>query len=193
MAKPDIVAVGSSAGGLHALSCVLGALPADLPASLLVVQHLDPRYPSHMAEILAKRSEMRVAEAADGGTIERGNVYVAPPDRHLLVEKNHVRLSRSELVHFSRPSVDLLFESVAAAYGRRVIGVVLTGAGTDGSLGIRAVKEKGGFTIAQDPEDAESTGMPKAAIDTGMIDSVLPLERIGPEITSIVTEGGTDG
>lgn len=184
--KLDIVAIGSSAGGLRALSSVISAFPADLPAAVLVVQHLDPRYPSHMAEILARRSPMRIVEAADGEKIEQGTVYMAPPDRHMLVEQNLIHLTKSELVHFVRPSVDLLFESVAAAYRGRVIGVILTGSGTDGALGIRAIKEKGGFTITQDPEDAESTGMPTAAIATGMVDLVLKLEAIGLEIANVV-------
>jgi len=188
--KLDIVAIGSSAGGLRALSSVLSAFPADLPAAVLVVQHLDPRYPSHMAEILARRSPMRVVEAADGEKIEQGTVYMAPPDRHTLVERNLIRLTKTELVHFVRPSVDLLFESVAAACFGRVIGVILTGSGTDGALGIRAIKEKGGFTITQDPEDAESTGMPTAAIATGLVDLVLKLEAIGLEIANVLLREG---
>lgn len=188
--KLDIVAIGASAGGLRALLSVLSAFPADLPAAVLVVQHLDPRYPSHMAEILARRSPMRVVEAADGGKIEQGTIYMAPPDKHMLVEQNLIRLTTSELVHFVRPSVDLLFESVAASYRGRVIGVILTGSGTDGAMGIRAIKEKGGFTIAQDPEDSESTGMPTAAIATGMVDLVLKLEAIGPEIANVLMREG---
>lgn len=133
---------------------------------------------------------MRVVEAADGGKIEQGTIYMAPPDKHMLVEQNLIRLTTSELVHFVRPSVDLLFESVAASYRGRVIGVILTGSGTDGAMGIRAIKEKGGFTIAQDPEDSESTGMPTAAIATGMVDLVLKLEAIGPEIANVLMREG---
>ena len=194
LGKVDIVAIGASAGGLRALTIVLSAFPADLPAAVLVVQHLDPRYPSHMAEILERRTSMRVVEAEDGAQIEQGTVYLAPPARHMLVEQECIQLTATELIHFVRPSVDLLFKSVAAASGGRVIGVILTGSGTDGAVGIGAIKQGGGFTIAQDPASAESTGMPTSAIATGNVDLVLPLEEIGARVVGIVKrEAGYDG
>jgi two-component system chemotaxis response regulator CheB len=168
------------------LTSVLSAFPADLPATVFIVQHLDPRYPSHMVEILARRVSMRITEANDGALTSLGTIYLAPPAKHMLVEHRHIRLTSSELVHFVRPSVDLLLESVAAAFGPRVIGVILTGSGTDGAVGLDAVKQRGGFTIVQDPADAESTGMPSAAVATGNVDLVLPLDEIGPQIVSIV-------
>lgn len=182
----DIVAIGSSAGGLHALSSVLGALPADLPAAVLVVQHLDPRRPSQMADILARRTSMRVVEATDGDKIERGTVYIAPPGSHMLVAQGLIHLTQSERVHFVRPSVDVLFESVAAAYGARVVGVILTGSQNDGALGVCAIKDNGGYIIVQSPADAEHDGMPCAAIATGMADVVLELDEIGPEIIRLL-------
>lgn len=183
----DVIAIASSAGGLAALTELLSALPADLPASVLVVQHLDPRHRSLMAEILARRTALDVKQAENGNTIETGIVYIAPPDEHLLA--NHDRtlsLTHSELVHFVRPSADLLFESVAAAYRERAIAVVLTGSGSDGAMGVRAIKKMGGSVIAQNEATSEYFAMPSAAIDTGDVDFVLPIEEIAPALVSLV-------
>ncbi len=181
-----LVAIGASAGGLAALTVVLSALPRDLPAAVLIVQHLDPRYPSHMAEILGRRCDLPCVEAQDGQEITNQMVYIAPPDRHMLVEEGHIRLTRTNLVHFVRPSVDLLFESVVAAYGESAIAVILTGSGTDGALGIRAIKEKGGISIVQDPITADTRGMPVAAIAMAQVDHILPLNDIGATIVDAV-------
>lgn len=189
----DIVGIGSSAGGLHALMTVLPIFPRDLPASILIVQHLDPRYESHMADILTRFSSMRIIQAEDGMQVEKGAIYIAPPDKHMLLEEDHIRLTSTQLVHFVRPSVDLLLESIAATSGSRSIGVILTGSGTDGALGIRAIKEVGGLTIVQDPATAESTGMPNTAIATGLVDMVLRLDEIGPTVVAKVTQGRSDG
>ena len=189
LGKREVVALGASAGGLQALIVVLSGFPADLPAPVFVVQHLDPRHESHMADILTRHSRIRVVEAADGDIIEKSVAYLAPPGRHMLVEQDHIRLTTTELVHFVRPSVDLLFESIAAVYNRKAVGVVLTGSGVDGAMGIRAIKETGGLTIAQDPESAENPGMPRAAITTGAVDLILPIERIAETlIDAIATE-----
>lgn len=190
--KRDIIAIGSSAGGLHALLEILPLFPKDLPASILIVQHLDPRYQSQMSEILSRQSSIRIIEAHDGQTIEKSTVYFAAPNFHMLVEGDRIRLTTTELVHFVRPSVDLLFESVAAAYDGRAIGVILTGSGTDGALGTQAIRASGGLMIVQDPLSAESTGMPTAAIKTGAVDLILPLSEIGRTLVEIVT-GGTHG
>ncbi len=124
----DIVALAASAGGLSALSRVLGALPAGFPAIMVVVQHLDPRHRSLMADILNRRTPLQVKQAEDGDHLKPATIYIAPPNRHLLVNKNKtLSLSQSELVHFVRPSADLLFESVAASFQERAIAVVLTG------------------------------------------------------------------
>src|SRR2546430_13159184 len=152
----DVVALASSAGGLTALSEVLAYLPSDFPAALVVVQHLDPRHRSLMAEILNRRTPLPVQEAEDGNHLLSGRVFIAPPNRHLLVNSDAtISLSQSELVHFVRPSADLLFESVAASYKDRAIAVVLTGSGSDGSMGIGAIKKMGGTVIAQDERSAE--------------------------------------
>lgn len=186
----DIVALAASAGGLNALSTVLGSLQEHFPATIVVVQHLDPRHRSLMAEILSRRTLLSVEEAADGMQLKPGIVYIAPPDRHLLVNvDNTVSLSQSELVHFVRPSADLLFESVAASHKERAIAVVLTGTGSDGVMGVQAIKKMGGTVIAQDEATAEFFGMPDAAIHTGSVDFILPLNEIGPALLTLVMRG----
>jgi len=186
----DLVVLAASAGGLNALSAVLGPLPADLPAALLVVQHLDPRHRSLLDDILRRRTKLTVRLAAEGDPIEPGMVLIAPPDHHLLVNPDGtVSLSQSALVHFVRPSADLLFESAAGSYRERVIAVILTGSGSDGSMGVNAVKEKGGTVIAQDETSSQFFSMPGAAIQTGAVDFVLPLEEIGPAVVELVTGG----
>jgi two-component system chemotaxis response regulator CheB len=183
----DVVAVAASAGGLNALTGALSSLPRDLPAAVLVVQHLDPRHRSLMAEILSRRTELAVVQAEDGASIQPGMVYVAPPDRHLLANRDRtLSLTQTELVHFVRPSADLLFESVAAAFRERAIAVVLTGSGVDGAMGVRAIKAMGGTVIAQDEETSEFFAMPSAAIETGTVDFVLPLDEIASALVSLV-------
>ena len=186
----DIVALAASAGGLAALSTVLVALPSDFPATILIVQHLDPRHRSLMADILSRRTSLRVKQAEEGDLLMAATVYIAPPDRHLLVNPDGtLSLSQSELVHFVRPSADLLFESVAASYKDRSIAVVLSGTGSDGTMGVRAIKKMGGTVIAQDEKTAEFSGMPEAAIRTGSVDFVLPLEEIPAALVTLVAKG----
>jgi two-component system chemotaxis response regulator CheB len=186
----DVIAIASSAGGLAALTQLLSSLPSDLPASVLVVQHLDPRHRSLMAEILARRTALIVLQAENGSAIDTGTVYIAPPDKHLLANHDRtISLTQSELVHFVRPSADLLFESVAAAYKERAIAVVLTGSGSDGAMGVRAIKKMGGSVIAQDEATSEYFAMPRAAISTGDVDFVLPMEDIAPALVSLVVAG----
>jgi two-component system chemotaxis response regulator CheB len=183
----DVVVCGSSAGGLNALSELLSRLPADFPAALAVVQHLDPRHRSLMAEILAKRTALRVKEAEAGEPLRAGTVYIAPPNRHLLIDPDgRLTLADSELVHFLRPSADLLFESAAASFRDRAIGVVLSGTGKDAAMGVTAIKSTGGTVIAQDPKTAEFPGMPEEAIATGKVDFVLPVEEIAEALVMLV-------
>ena len=183
----EIVALAASAGGLRALTDVLAALPADFPAALVVVQHLDPRHRSLMAEILGKRTSLPVSEAREGDRLRRGHAYIAPPNRHLLVNADGtLSLSQTELVHFVRPSADLLFESTAASYKERAIAVVLSGSGKDGSLGVKAIKKMGGTVIVQDQQTAEFFGMPEAAQQTGAVDFILPLHEIAPALQTLV-------
>lgn len=183
----SVVAVASSAGGIQALSALLGALGPDLPVPVLLVQHLDPRHRTVLAEVLARRTTLRVKLAEAEEHVLPGTVYIAPPDRHLLVDSDGtLSLSNSELVHFVRPSADLLFESVAGAYGAEAIACVLTGTGQDGAMGVDAVKSRGGMVIAQDPRTAEFSGMPQSAVDTGAVDFVLPLEDIAAVVRGLV-------
>jgi two-component system, chemotaxis family, protein-glutamate methylesterase/glutaminase len=183
----DIVAMVSSAGGLAAVRHILEHLPADFPASIVIVQHLDPRHRSLMAGILSRYTKLIVKQAEECDRLLPGHVWLAPPDRHLLVNPDRsLSLSQSELVHFLRPSGDLLFESVAASYKDRVIAVVLTGTGSDGSMGVRGIKKMGGTVIVQHPENAEFSGMPEAAIATQLVDFILPLDDIAGALVTLV-------
>ena len=189
----DIVALAASAGGLKALSRVLADLPADFPAALVVVQHLDPRHRSLMADILSRRTPLQVKQAEEGEQVCPATVYIAPPNRHLLVNSDGtMSLTQSELVHFLRPSADLLFESVAASYRDRAIAVVLTGTGSDGAMGVQAIKKMGGTVLAQDETTAEFFGMPSAAIQSGSVDFVLALDEIPAALVTLVMKGDAE-
>ena len=182
----DIVAIAASAGGVVALLQIVSELPADFPATIVVVRHLDPRHPSLMPQIFGRRSSLPVNVAVEGMEVERGHVYLAPPDRHLLINRaGTVSLTETELVNFVRPSADVLFESVAAAYGERAIAVVLMGTGKDGSMGVTAIKKRGGTVIVQD-ETSAFFSMPSAAIRTGAVDLVLSLDEIAPALVTLV-------
>jgi two-component system, chemotaxis family, protein-glutamate methylesterase/glutaminase len=186
----EVIALAASAGGLSALTEVLSGLPKDFAAALVVVQHLDPRHRSLMADILARRTGLQVKEAKDGDCLRAGAVYIAPPNKHLLVNPDGTLvLTQTELVHFVRPSADLLFESVAASFKDRAIAVVLSGTGSDGAMGVQAIKKMGGTVIAQDQTSAEFSGMPGAAIETGIVDFVLPLNEIASALMTLVMAG----
>jgi two-component system chemotaxis response regulator CheB len=183
----DIVAIAASAGGLTALVKVLSTLPAEFPAAIAIVQHLAPEHRSLMAEILSRRTVLRVKQAEEGDFLAPGTAYIAPPNRHLLVNGDGtLSLSQSELVHFLRPSADLLFESVAATYKNRAIAIVLTGTGSDGAMGVEAIKKMGGTVIVQDVKTAEFSGMPSAAIQTGNVDFILPLDEISSALLILI-------
>lgn len=180
------VAIGASAGGVQALRTVVAALPADLPAAVLVVLHLDPRGTSRLPALLAAVTPLRVHDVREESLVEAGSIYVAVPDRHLVVSDGRIRMDMSPPVHHMRPSVDRLFESVALVWTAGAIGVVLTGNGVDGAAGIAAIKAGGGRTFAQHPDDALYPGMPRAAVATGNVDTVLPLVALGPAIVGAV-------
>jgi two-component system, chemotaxis family, protein-glutamate methylesterase/glutaminase len=181
-----LVVVGASMGGLHALSTVLGGLPAGIDAAVVVVQHRSPdSQPGALERTLGSHSGLPVREVEDKDPIERGNVYLAPPDYHLLIEGTSLALSLEERVQFSRPSIDVLFESAAEAFGNRVIGVLLTGANEDGAAGLARIRVRGGFTIVQDPVSAERRSMPDAAIALGAAQRVVPLEAIATLVTEL--------
>ena len=179
----SIVAVGASAGGLQALSTILAALPADFPAPVLVVQHLSPDFPSRLAQILGRHTDLRVKQAAQGDFIRAGWVYVAPPDRHLLARADgSLALTLTHKVHHCRPSADVLLTSVAAGFGARAVGVILTGGDGDGAAGIQAIKAGGGVTLAQDQPSSQQPSMPRSAAATGAVDFVPAVVRHRPPL-----------
>ena len=193
MSSFDVIAIASSAGGLRAVSLVLNALPPAFSPSLVVVQHLDPRHRSLMAHILSRRTVLPVKEAEESDKLAPATVYIAPPNKHLLVNPDAtLSLSQSELGHFVRPSADLLFESVAGSFRERAIAVVLTGTGSDGSMGVKAIKKMGGTVLAQDEASSEFFGMPHAAIQTGCVDFVLSLAEIPGALVTLVQTGEVD-
>ncbi|MGJ3245841.1 MAG: chemotaxis protein CheB [Elainellaceae cyanobacterium] len=186
----DIVAVVSSAGGLAALKQLFSGLSADFPVPIVVVQHLSPEHRSMAADILARQTPLSVKQAEENDVLNPGTIYIAPPNHHLLANSDKtLALTQTKLVHFVRPSADVLFESVAESYGERAIAIVLTGTGSDGASGIRAVKAAGGIVIVQDLETAEFSGMPSAAIQTGAVDYTLPLSDIASALTRLVNTG----
>jgi two-component system chemotaxis response regulator CheB len=185
----DVVALAASSGGLQALTAVLAPLPRDFPAAVLVAQHLAPRpqYPTPLVKLLNGHTALSVAWATPGGLARPGTVHIAPPDQHMLVGADGaLALSQGPRVQRVRPAADPLLASVARAYGRRALAVVLTGLGRDGADGVRAVKTGGGRVLAQDPATAQEDGMPRAAIATGCVDSVLPLVLIGPALLALL-------
>jgi two-component system, chemotaxis family, protein-glutamate methylesterase/glutaminase len=178
-----VAIIAASAGGLSALSAVLGTLPRDFPLPIVIVQHVDPHHVSQIASILGRRTCLPVKEAAQNDRLTAGTVYVAPPDFHAEFHEGSILLTHTPAVHFSRPSADRSF--LSGAEQGRVIGVVLSGAGVDGAAGVVAIKAAGGVVIAQDQATADHFGMPQAAIETGAVEYVLPLGEIGPALTAL--------
>lgn len=179
----EAAVIGVSAGGMHALKAIIPALPAEIALTIAVVQHLDARSDAFLPDYLNQLSAVRVKEAEDKEPLLPGTVYIAPPAYHLLIEPDKsFSLSVDEKVNFSRPSIDLLFESAAEAYRNALIGIILTGANSDGAKGLKAVKDNGGLAIVQDPLSAQAPFMPQAALKATAIDHLLPLERIAPTL-----------
>jgi two-component system chemotaxis response regulator CheB len=189
----DVVAIGASAGGVAALPAVLSVLPRGFFAAVIVVLHLDAHVRSYLASVLGRACRLPVREATSGEPLQPGIVYVAPPGAHLVVRGRVLMLTDAAPVHFVRPSVDVLFASVAAACGPRAVGVVLTGTGVDGAAGVRAIKGHGGRTIAQDPVTAQHRGMPAAACATGCVDVTLPLGDIGAALADLTPASHATG
>jgi two-component system chemotaxis response regulator CheB len=183
----DVIVIGSSAGGLRALMELLINLPADYPIPIIIVQHLLDGKDSFLAEYLNEKTAIIVKEANDKEPIENGCAYLAPPGYHLLIEDDHsLSLSMDPRVNFSRPSIDVLFDSAAFVYEQRCIGIVLTGASGDGSQGLHRIKANGGLTLVQDPATAEFNTMPKAAIQATEVDHVFNLDEMGRFLISFV-------
>jgi len=181
------VVIGVSTGGVQALKLVLGGLPSDFPVPILVVAHIMPTADNGLAILLDAHCSLRVKEADDQETINAATVYLAPANYHLLVERDgRLALSIDPLVNFARPSVDVLFESAAEAFGASVIGIILTGAGCDGSNGLARIQQRGGITIVQDPADAEMDAMPGSALHLLKPDFVKPLKEIPGLLVTLV-------
>ncbi|HYJ46814.1 MAG TPA: chemotaxis protein CheB [Pyrinomonadaceae bacterium] len=184
----DIIVVGTSAGGIEALRVLVSALPEDLTASVFVVLHTSPESPGMLAGILDRFGHLPATTANDGERIRPGRIYVAPPDRHLLIEPGLVRTTRGPKENRFRPAVDPLFRSAAQTYGPRVIGVILTGYLDDGTAGLLTIKQLGGTTIVQDPQDALVPFMPQNALAHVKVDYCLPLAEIAPLLVRLTTE-----
>jgi two-component system, chemotaxis family, protein-glutamate methylesterase/glutaminase len=181
----DLVVVGASWGGLQAVRWLLEGLPDDFRTPLVVAQHRSTDSSDVMVRILQGHSSLAISEASDKDAIEPGHVYIAPPDYHLLVEPGTLALSTDEFVHHSRPSIDVAFESAADAYADRLVGVILTGANTDGSAGLKRIRDEGGVTVVQDPATAARPEMPSAAMAAVKNAKVLPLRKIAPFLAEI--------
>jgi two-component system chemotaxis response regulator CheB len=176
----EAVVIGASAGGVEALNEILPALPATFRPAVLIVLHLPRERPSLLVEIYEKRCALPIREADDKEPVEPGTVYFAPPDYHMLVEKSRqIALSTDEPVHFSRPSIDVLFESAADVYGERLLGIILTGANEDGAAGLHAIHRAGGVTVVQQPDSAKVPLMVVSALQRNPADFILSLREIG--------------
>ncbi|MEA2723494.1 MAG: two-component system, chemotaxis family, protein-glutamate methylesterase/glutaminase [Gemmatimonadales bacterium] len=184
----DIIAVGFSAGGIEALARLVSALPRDLPASLFVVHHFPADRVSALPNILRRSGDLPAIHPAHGQRIERGLIYIAPPDRHLLIEGSRIHLTRGPRENGHRPAIDPLFRSAARAFGPRVVAVLLSGALDDGVAGLDAVKRRGGVTVVQDPGDALCPSMPRSAIQRVAVDHVVPSAELAPLLTLLATE-----
>ncbi len=177
--RVDAVVIGASAGGVEALGVLLPALPARVRASVFVVIHLPRERPSLLVDVFSPRCALAVREALDKDPVEPSTLYFAPPDYHLLVDRGpQLILSADAPVNFSRPSIDVLFESAADVYGPRLLGALLTGASEDGAAGLAAIRKAGGLTVVQEPTTARAPTMPAAALKAGPVDFVVSLEQI---------------
>jgi two-component system, chemotaxis family, protein-glutamate methylesterase/glutaminase len=181
----EIVVIGASYGGLSALQILLPELAPDFPVPVVIVQHRKKDGDDGLCEYLKKRSVLPLLEPNDKDKVEPGRVYLAPRDYHLLIEESIFALSTESPVAHARPSIDVLFESAADVYRDRVIGVILTGANRDGAKGLARIKSLGGMALVQDPQSAESPGMPEAALAAAPVDRILPLPRIAPFLNEL--------
>ena len=186
MPGQNIIVIGASAGGIGPVRTLLSKLPEDIPAALFVVVHTSPEGPGTLATVLGRVTKLTVVHPEDGAAIRDGHVYVAPPDYHLLIEGQHIRLNRGPREHRLRPAVDPLFRTAAQHHRRRVIGVVLSGHMADGTHGLKVIKEAGGVAVVQDPDEAEAPAMPLNAMRRGKADYVLPVEEMARVITGLL-------
>ena len=175
----DAIVIGASAGGLYVMINILRSLPDNYPVPVIVVQHRAKDERSLLEEVLQQKCKIRIKQADEKEALQGGFVYFAPPDYHLLVENNFTfSLSYDAPVNYSRPSIDVLFETAANVFKQRLLGIILTGANKDGALGMKKIRQLGGITIAQQPETADYREMPQAAISTGAIQHILTPDAI---------------
>ena len=186
--KPNrVVAIASSMGGVEALKTVVAALPQNFPGAIIIVQHLSPQYKSHLTQILGRSCALQVNEPEEGMSLKAGNIYVAVPNKHLIINSDGtISLSDAPREHFVRPSAEYTFKSLAKSYGKKAVAIVLTGCDGDGREGVQIIQEMGGKVIAQDRETSQVFSMPQSAIETGCVDLVLPLEEIADGIVNVV-------
>lgn len=190
---PDIIVVGASAGGVGALSDLVARLPADLPAAVFIALHLPGHSKSALPGILGRKAGLPVSQPEDGESIQHGHIYVAPPDRHMLIKRGRIRLVHGPRENRSRPAIDPLFRTAARAYGKRVVGIVLSGVLDDGTAGLVAVKKRGGIAMVQDPDEALYSGMPRSAIENSEVDYVLPVAEIASTVARLAAEPVEEG
>lgn len=182
----EAIVIGVSSGGLNAMKVIFSLLPKNFSTPIIIVQHISPRSDNQWINLINDKSNLCLKEADEKEKIENGNVYIAPPNYHLMIEKNKTfSLSIEERVNYSRPSIDVLFESAAEAYKNKLIGVVLTGSNNDGTKGLKRIQEYGGLAIVQDPKTAESAYMPASAIAAIQPDYILTLEDISDLLIKI--------
>ena len=186
MLPRQAIAIGSSAGGIDALDFLLPHLRSDTKVSVFIVQHIKANSDSFFVTMMNRKCQFRVKEPCNTEEIAPGTIYFAPPDYHMLIEENFtLTLSADEKVNFSRPSIDVMFETAAEAYGKNLIGIILTGANKDGSVGLRSIKRRGGITIVQNPKNAAFPEMPTAALALHAPDKILSLEDIGAYLMTL--------
>jgi two-component system chemotaxis response regulator CheB len=185
--RRGIVAIGASWGGVRAVGVILRGLRADLPVPIVIAQHRGEENTTGLADTLGHKAAFAVVEATDKEALEPGHAYLAPAGYHLLVEHGSLSLSTDDDVRFSRPSIDVLFESVADAYAEEAVGVILTGASDDGAAGMARIRARGGVTIVQEPSTAERRTMPDAALATGHPHRILALDEIAPFLVKVCT------
>ncbi len=182
----NVIVLGASAGGLKALSAVVSELPADIGAAIFIVQHMSPERKSELPKLLSDVSDLPATHPVDGQIFQEGQIYVAPPDHHLLVGENSVRVVRGPQENRFRPSIDALFRSAARAHGPRVIGMVMTGYLDDGTVGLQAISKQGGITVVQDPDEAEYASMPRSALRYVKVDHSVPIAKAGALLARLV-------
>lgn len=189
--KYEVIVLGCSMGGMAAMEKIFSVLPASFPVPIVVAQHRYRTSGEALPSFLRRHSKLNVVDATDKQWIHPGNVYLAPADYHLMLDQDgELSLSVDAAVSYSRPSIDVLFESAADAYRGAAVGVVLTGANADGARGAKKIKDRGGFVVVQDPKTAESPEMPSSAIAAVRVDRILPLDRIGPFLVELCRNSG---